>query len=237
MALRVRWRIAGGATGVVREPRPPQWPLPVQPPWWRGDYADIRERILRHGNLDIIEELATAASDDGWRAFYTRHGQTEFYDDQAAAQRRRESYQRTKAKRHSATLAQREQALALAAAAQAAREAQALAAAQAAAEAAQKAAAAQALWQTAQQARREPSADLLTLLAMPQEHLQEHHKIAVAEQLEALFAARGAGPLRVASGQENVVSALSSRALALAKYDWYRENLDTLGKFYPPPLR
>ena len=221
----------------MREPRPPQWPLPVQPPWWRGDYADIRERILRHGNLDIIEELATAASDDGWRAFYTRHGQTEFYDDQAAAQRRRESYQRTKAKRHSATLAQREQALALAAAAQAAREAALAAlAAEAAQRAAERAQADQARAQARAEAK-QPQPALLDLLRCPPQDLTDIQKAWIAEQLEALFAARGAGPLRVASGQENVVSALSSRALALAKYDWYRENLDTLGKFYPPPLR
>jgi len=53
------------------------WPRPVPMLWWRGDYADIPERIRRTGRLET-GDLWEPDSGDSWGAFVGRHGTNEF---------------------------------------------------------------------------------------------------------------------------------------------------------------
>jgi len=53
------------------------WPAPVPIAMWKGDYADIRDRIRRTGRLDT-DDLWEAASGDSWNAFRGYHGSAEF---------------------------------------------------------------------------------------------------------------------------------------------------------------
>ena len=235
----------------MRELRPPQWPRPTALHGWRNDYIDIRERILRHGCLDVSEELFTANSDDGWSGFSGRHHSEEWrlnwaqlnQRDQArrnaATQRARqrlstvasreqerweaEQLQRQRAKQAEADREWREAELAKATAAIAEQE-------RAIAEARGR------YIQEVQRKRTEASPDVMTLLRLPPEQLEDHQKLLIARALETLFALRGAGPLKVAVGREAEVAGLSAKQLGLAKYQWYRDNLKTLGRLYPPAI-
>jgi hypothetical protein len=75
--------------------------------WWRGDYADIRDRIRRYGRLDT-DDVWLPDSDDSWAAFRARHGWTYFDDDFRELDRRAvEAKHRTNERR--ALEAQRQQ--------------------------------------------------------------------------------------------------------------------------------
>lgn len=60
--------------------KPMRWPMPVPMLWWRGDYADIRERVQRTGRLDT-DEVWEPHSDDSWEAFRRAHGSVYFDAD------------------------------------------------------------------------------------------------------------------------------------------------------------
>jgi hypothetical protein len=81
------------------------------------------------------------------------------------------------------------------------------------------------------------SDDLQALWIRPPMYLNEDQKITLADGLERMFVARGAGPLRVSHDRAIEVSRLSPRELALAKHDWYRTNYDNLCTQYPPRYR
>jgi RNA polymerase sigma factor (sigma-70 family) len=81
-----------------------------------------------------------------------------------------------------------------------------------------------------------PSEHLLNLLRKPGPERTAIDRCNIAAWLEDMFAKRGAGPLKIAKGYEQAVAALDRQGLLLAKYDWYIENLETLGRFYPPAI-
>lgn len=87
----------------MRELKPMSWPKPVPVLGWlwdaHGDYADIRERVLRTGRLDTLE-LWEANSGDSWNAFRNRHGDYNFeWDWRTIDARNREQLERAEARR------------------------------------------------------------------------------------------------------------------------------------------
>ena len=82
----------------------------------------------------------------------------------------------------------------------------------------------------------QPSPVLMALLFTPQYMLNDDQKVIIAGELERLFLARGAGPLRVVQHRQGEAAVMTPRELALAKHEWYRVNLTELGTKYPPRL-
>lgn len=54
------------------------FPRRESPPPWRGDYADIRDRVRRTGRLDVDQLWEDNESGDGHKAFWRRHGSSLF---------------------------------------------------------------------------------------------------------------------------------------------------------------
>ena len=54
------------------------FPRRDNPPPWRGDYADIRDRVRRTGRLDVDQLWEDTESGDGYKAFWRRHGHSLF---------------------------------------------------------------------------------------------------------------------------------------------------------------
>jgi hypothetical protein len=76
---------------------------------------------------------------------------------------------------------------------------------------------------------------LIKLLRIPPARREANHKLALAHYLESLFAYRGAGYMRPSDPEAAArLDAMDPTTVAMAKYDWLMENLETLFRHYPP---
>lgn len=76
---------------------------------------------------------------------------------------------------------------------------------------------------------------LVKLLRIPEARREANHKLALAHYLESLFAYRGAGYMRPSDPEAAAkLDAMDPTTVAMAKYDWLMENLETLFRHYPP---